>query len=194
MKGITNDLLEDVMEEVEVVKKSVTGSRSTGSSSGKSLRKKIIIAGIIIVLIAGAFFYWKTYTSTDAYKQANKEKINKEMIVKVSKLMMAPEEVPTVFEVSNADTLKGNQAFFKDVSNGDYLLVYSIAAKAVIYNPSKNIIVNVGPLSYGQQPQAQNQVPQNSGTPPVTQTPPAPKGNTVPQVTTKPVVKAPVKK
>lgn len=189
MKGITNDLLEDVMEEVEVVKKSVAGSKNTGSFS-KSLRKKIIVAGIIIVLIAGASFYWKTYTSTDAYKQANKEKINKEMIVKVSKLMMAPEEVPTVFEVSNADTLKGNQAFFKDVSNGDYLLVYSTAAKAVIYSPSKNIIVNVGPLSYGQQPAPQNTtVPQGGETTTV-----SPKSTTVPPVTPKLPVKAPVKK
>jgi hypothetical protein len=42
--------------------------------------------------------------------------------------------------------LKG-QAFFANAKNGDRVLVFTKAQEAVLYRPSTNIIITVGPLT-----------------------------------------------
>ena len=66
---------------------------------------------------------------------------------KISKFMLLPNEIPSLFEVDDANTLKASQPFFANAENGDKLLVYPIAAKAIIWSPSKNMIVNMGPVT-----------------------------------------------
>jgi hypothetical protein len=65
----------------------------------------------------------------------------------VRRLLTVPEnEQPLVAEVVDEQPLRAQQAFYANVKNGDYLLIYSSLGKAVIYRPSENKLVNVGPV------------------------------------------------
>ncbi|MFA5061954.1 MAG: hypothetical protein WC526_02320 [Patescibacteria group bacterium] len=69
------------------------------------------------------------------------------IIEKVGQLVSLPNgEVPVLATVNDAIKLVLTQPFYKDAQNGDVVLVYSQAKQAFLYDPNKNIIVNVGPL------------------------------------------------
>lgn len=75
----------------------------------------------------------------------------KSVIISVSKLMMVPQgDDPIVYEIKDPASLQSQQAFFAGSIVGDQLLVYPKSAKAIIYSPSRNLIVNVGPMNFDQ--------------------------------------------
>ena len=81
--------------------------------------------------------------------KSNKEKVinQSDLISKVSKLVILPTgEDPAVATINDAASLIKEQVFYKNAINGDIVLVYQKAAKAIVYSPSRNIIVNVGPV------------------------------------------------
>lgn len=66
---------------------------------------------------------------------------------KVSKLIDLPkDESATVATVEDKDKLK-DQPFFKDAQNGDKLLIFPQAKKAVLYREKDNRLINVGPIA-----------------------------------------------
>jgi hypothetical protein len=68
-------------------------------------------------------------------------------IAKVGKLIALPtDEQPTVATVTDASKVK-DQPFFADAENGDVVLIYTKAQKAILYRPSSNIIVEVGAVN-----------------------------------------------
>ena len=112
-------------------------------------RNMLMIPMALALLIAsGAAFYF--------YQQANILKLETSTTVapeevtaitlKVGKLILLPDEIPTVATVSNPEKLK-DQLFFARAKAGDKVLVYTIAKKVYLYDPVNNIIVNVAPLS-----------------------------------------------
>jgi hypothetical protein len=64
--------------------------------------------------------------------------------------MVLPEGDPVLFKVNDQETMRKQQAFFKDTMNDDVLLVFQQSSKAIIYRPSTNMIVNVGPINFDQ--------------------------------------------
>jgi hypothetical protein len=66
----------------------------------------------------------------------------KDVTTKVGRLVLLPSggQVPTVAIIKNAATLK-NQSFFANAQDGDYVLVYSQAKKAILYRPSINRVI-----------------------------------------------------
>ncbi|HLL61090.1 MAG TPA: LytR C-terminal domain-containing protein, partial [Candidatus Nitrosocosmicus sp.] len=73
------------------------------------------------------------------------------LIKKVNRLMQLPDkEKPTVATVSDIQKLK-NQAFFANAKNGDKVLIYTQAKKAILYRPSINKIIEVAPINLGDQ-------------------------------------------
>jgi mRNA degradation ribonuclease J1/J2 len=105
-------------------------------------------AAIILVAVLG-FLGYKQYTNMKAQSanpgQASQEEI-KEVLDEVKKLMIVPEEQPVMAKIDNADELKKQQAFFAGATNGDVVLIFPQAVKAVIYSPSRHLIVNSGPI------------------------------------------------
>jgi predicted negative regulator of RcsB-dependent stress response len=110
----------------------------------------IIIWFIIGLLLgAGALFAWNKYmTKTPAQVASQVQQAQvKDIIAKVSKLIMLPTgEDPVVATINDAASLIKDQVFYKGAQNGDIVLVYQKAAKAIVYSPTRNVIVNAGPI------------------------------------------------
>ena len=115
---------------------------------------KKIIPGLIflivgIVLGAGALFAWNLYvvkTPSTAATQAQQAEVNA-ILAKVGALIILPTgEEPVVATITDAASLVKDQVFYKGAKNGDVVIVYQKAAKAIVYSPDRNIIVNVGPV------------------------------------------------
>lgn len=71
----------------------------------------------------------------------------KQLVDAVGKLMILPsDEQPTVATVTDLAKLSG-QPFFAQAQVGDKVLIYQTAAKAILYRPSTNQIIELAPLS-----------------------------------------------
>lgn len=117
-----------------------------------NISKKIfVIAGIslfIIALIPSFFFYTK-------YQQAQKmladnslagKEETEALVEKVSKLILLPkDEEPKIITVTDINQVK-NQPFFTNAKNGDKVLVFQKAKKAILFDPIAGKIIEVGPL------------------------------------------------
>ena len=113
----------------------------------KVLYTMILAVFFLLVLSFGiAFYFYNQYTklklAPQQYSQAEAEKV----VIAVGKLMILPtNEEPTVATVSNPEQLR-DQPFFAHAETGDKVLIYATAGKAILYNPDKNMIVEVAPI------------------------------------------------
>lgn len=72
------------------------------------------------------------------------------LTTEVGKLIALPtDEKPTVATVTDVDKLK-EQAFFKNAANGDKVLIYTNARKAILYRPTEKRIIEVGAININQ--------------------------------------------
>lgn len=86
------------------------------------------------------------------------------LVAKVGKLINLPtDEQPTVATVTDASKVK-DQTFFKNAQNGDKVLIYQKAQKAILYRPSENRIIEVGAVNINQAVPA-SPTPESSGSP-----------------------------
>lgn len=116
----------------------------------KRRRKLLFFAFILLLAIGSAVFFYTKYQDSQ-YKLNNPEIVaraeTESLVVKVGKLVELPsDEEPTVATVSDVSKLS-SQTFFASAKNGDKVLIYSKARKAVLYRPSQNIVINVAPLN-----------------------------------------------
>lgn len=65
-----------------------------------------------------------------------------DLMVKLGKLMDVPNETPTIATVSDVTKLRG-QEFFAKAQNGDKVIIFPVAKKAVLYRPATNKIIEV---------------------------------------------------
>lgn len=112
-------------------------------------RRIMIFSSLGVLLFAvglGTYFYTQNYLpKKDSAKAVASE--SQQLIAKVGKLFALPtNEEPTVATVSDVAKLK-NQQFFALAQNGDKVLIYTNAKKAVLYRPSVNKIIEVGPVN-----------------------------------------------
>ncbi len=119
-----------------------------------------IILGIIIgaLVVYGVFYLYAHPTlNSNTTPVATSTEVSEAMKAKqivdaVSQLIIVPQgEDPLIATINDADNLIKDQPFYTGAINGDIVLIYQNAAKAIIYSPSRNIIVNVGPVLPEQQ-------------------------------------------
>lgn len=124
-----------------------------------------VLVLIVAVLAVGAtaYLYNELNTLKNNPEQVSQEEVE-QLVVEVGRLMILPEETPTVATVADAEVLKKDQLFFANASNGDKILIYTTARKAILYNPTAKKIVEVAPIILGE----------GEGTPPAATTPPPP--------------------
>jgi cell division protein FtsB len=116
----------------------------------QSLKGKAGLYLLIVLLLAGAagYFYWQNRQNLAKLENPTQasEAEAKELTDKVSKLMDLPtDEKPTVITVVDKEKVK-SQAFFTKAENGDKVLVYTSAKKAILYRPSTDKVIEVGPV------------------------------------------------
>lgn len=115
--------------------------------------KIILWIFLIAIAIGGAstgYYFYQKYQEV----KKNPEIITRDetgwLVDKVGDLMTLPaDEVPTIATVIDKDKIK-DQPFFENTENGDKVLVYVKAKKAILYRPSSDKIIEVGPVNSDQ--------------------------------------------
>jgi len=103
---------------------------------------------IVVLLVAVAFFGYKYYQANQDPQQVAQAEVDK-LVAEVGRLMVLPaDETPTVATVSDPEALSG-QAFFANAQEGDKVLIYTTARKAVLYSTSLKKILEVAPVNIG---------------------------------------------
>lgn len=151
----------------------VFGSEHANQSPAKKSRlkgkskKKMLMGLLALVLIAGAAYFVYDYTQLKKERdklsdpQAAAQEATQKLVNEVGAIVQLPEgETPTVATVSDASKLQ-NQAFFAKAENGDKVLIYTQARRAILYRPSTGKVIEVAPINLGTSNQNQNS--DNSG-------------------------------
>lgn len=110
--------------------------------------KKILYILIVLVIILLGFALYKKFYNpkTDSQNQQLTDKQVSSLVKKVSKLILVPDEKPVVATILKADELIAEQKFYAGSKNGDYLIVFPEAKKAIIYRAKEDKLINVGPI------------------------------------------------
>lgn len=125
--------------------------------------KNALIIIIFFLFVAGslavAFYFYSRYQKTNQMLQAIQTTPtnppltdNTQIISAVSKIFELPSTSPdTIYTIKDTAQLK-DQPFFAQAINGDILIVYVQAKKAILYRPSSDKIVDVAPVSLNTNP------------------------------------------
>ena len=119
-------------------------------SKMKANKKPLLLVIVTLIAVGAAGFFAYKYQAISNNPQQQLEQKNstetKEVIDALSKIIALPtDKQPTVAKVEDAETLKKtNQTFYKDISQGDYLVLYT--DRAIIFRKQENKVINVAPI------------------------------------------------
>lgn len=115
---------------------------------------KFLLVLAVLALVGAGYWGYKNYIRTrlelSEYKDdpnviAFKEKYD--LIGKVSNHVMLPaNEDPTVATITNAHRLAG-QPFFSHAQNGDKVIIFPLAGRAILYRPGVDKIIEAAPVN-----------------------------------------------
>jgi hypothetical protein len=121
---------------------------------GKSyINKKNVIIGCIALTLCvifgiGLYYFIQYKHAQNILKNPilASEMQQEKIVANVGKLTTLPSgEPPTIAKVSDISKLQ-NQPFFQNGKNGDYVLIYPKAKEAVLYDPTTNKVLRIGPI------------------------------------------------
>lgn len=107
------------------------------------------------ISLSGAVYFYAQWNSLQNPQASLLDAVNEtnKLIADVGKLLVLPEgETPTIATVSDLEKLK-SQPFFINAKNGDKVLIYTNAKKAILYDPVAHKIIEVAPINIGNTPQ-----------------------------------------
>ena len=113
--------------------------------------KKYVGYVILLLLLASSVgsnvYLYRQWDELKRDPQLQAQRETQATLEKIGRLMVLPkEEAPTIATVSDPEKLK-DQAFFAHAAQGDVVLLYAQARKAVLYRPSEDKIVEVAPIN-----------------------------------------------
>jgi hypothetical protein len=115
--------------------------------STKSLKIVITTIAVAVLVIAPSIYFYLKYDQSQKLLQNQPEVRNQKLVGIVAKLIELPKnETPTIATVSDKTKLEKN-SFYNNAENGDKVLIYSKARKAILYRPSTNKIIDVAPIN-----------------------------------------------
>lgn len=117
--------------------------------SSKSLTL-IVMAVLLVGSLGAAVYFWQQSqdaksNSTEEVAARNSEE-SKRIVTALDEILLTErEEDPLVARVDNPEALKkANPDFYKNVQQGDHLIVFT--QRAVIYRESEKKIINIAPI------------------------------------------------
>ncbi|MEX0933723.1 MAG: hypothetical protein WD003_00485 [Candidatus Paceibacterota bacterium] len=135
---------------------------TTQGTPKRAPRTKVLGFVVILIIILAGAYYFTVYApegnttgeeavsgelSDDNTSQAATEQEILETVERAGRHILLPSgETPVMATVVDAAVLQAEQPFYQNVVNGDRVLVYQQAQRAIIYSPSRDLIVNVGPV------------------------------------------------
>lgn len=91
-------------------------------------------------------------TSADN-KSADPKAELESLLAQIRQIMLLPNnETPTLATVSEIEKIR-NQTFFRNAQNGDKVLIYANARKAILYRPENKMIIEVGTVTQNKSPE-----------------------------------------
>lgn len=128
----------------------VKRSFSTFKAAFRNRRVLLLLLLASVAVGVGLFLRYREAKRQIALLQNPQEAAkfeNQKVIDAVGKLITLPtDETPSIATVTDAAKLK-SQSFFQNAQNGDKVLIYSQAKKAILYRPSTNKIIEVGAIN-----------------------------------------------
>ncbi|MEO6729571.1 MAG: hypothetical protein ABIM99_06650 [Candidatus Dojkabacteria bacterium] len=119
---------------------------------------KVIIGILILVIIAGGVYLFvikprQASVAGESTESADTAKYNA-LIDKVKKIILVPDENPTIATIANLEEVqKQNATFYADAKEGDTVIIFS--TKALIYREGEDKIINVAPVTKEADPTTQ---------------------------------------
>lgn len=112
------------------------------------LRRYFRLIFIVVVLALLGLVFWVGRVSVyQSHPELTQTEQANDILVKVGKLIQLPAgETPTMATINDAASAKAAQPFLVNAQNGDVLIVYSGAAQAILYRPSTDKLIAVGPV------------------------------------------------
>lgn len=129
----------------------------------------IILVLLLLGSLGAAGYFYLNYEKVKKNPNLVSKEEVKVVTENVKKLMELPtDEQPTLATVTDREKLK-DQDFFKKSQNGDKILIFSKAKKAILYRPSLNKIIEFAFLVMNDSAeQKNNETPSASSLPPAT--------------------------
>lgn len=113
----------------------------------KSIAGPLLLVAVVLFGGAGVFLSQQGGAIT---QNADATAQSASVVTAVSKLIALPDgETPTVAEVTDINALK-DQPFFAKAKVGDQVLIYAQAGRAYLFDPKANKILEVAPVSFGE--------------------------------------------
>lgn len=108
----------------------------------------VVLALLVIGLGATTYYFYNQYNTIKENPQKVVQDTVNDLVAQVGKLIVLPSETPTVATVVDAAKLK-DQPFFAKAKTGDKVFIYTNARKAILYSVTENKIIEVAPLTIG---------------------------------------------
>ena len=122
------------------------------------ISKKILIPILIILFLiaagAPAYYFYSQFQKSQKLLTNPTDVAAEEirmLTAEVGKVFELPQnETPTIASVADREKLK-DQPFFANAQNGDKVLVYAQAKRAILYRPSTKKIIEIAPVNINQE-------------------------------------------
>lgn len=130
-------------------------------SSVLKMVKALVLVAMLVGLVGLGYLYYQTrielqfLASPDGQDELARREVG-QVVAALGKLAILPEEEPVIATITDYEALASQSAFYTNSLNGDKLVVYPQAKQAFIFSPSRNKIVNVGPLLIEDAPLGEN--------------------------------------
>lgn len=118
------------------------------TTAAKSRLMKVLSIIIFLAALGAAGYYFYRYQDVKKHPDKLTQQEVAGLKKAIAQLIELPaNEEPTLATVTDADALKKEQPFFVNAQNGDKVLVYVAAKKAILYRPSTGKLIEVGPVT-----------------------------------------------
>lgn len=107
----------------------------------------VILSTLLIIAAIGFAYYYVQYHNVTRNPAADAQKNTDKVVAEISRLMIITDPTGAVLATITDKSKLAGQKFFDVSQNGDDLVLFPAMSKAVLYRPSVDKIIDVGPFT-----------------------------------------------